>query len=147
MIITQQFRSDFNRFRLGIGGRNVALPAWRNAKTLALWRKAEAFGLVRLRQREECDSCQSVFGDEHEVWRNGHKLSKEASQKDLKEMLERDGVWVCISEYFHLGKWIPADSIGMCVGYNDPLDPFENCYIIELMAAALKEAEAETYDY
>ena len=34
-------------------------------------------------------------------------------------------------------KWEVVDSIGMCV-YANPLDPFENCYVPDLMASALK---------
>ena len=46
----------------------------------------------------------------------------------------------------HLGdEWQHADSIGMCC-YRDPLDPFENCYVVDLMKSAIDARKAHVED-
>ena len=99
-----------------------------NARTLIEWEKAESAGLVRLVAEPERDSMADVFGDE---------IAKREAQS-----VERWGCWVVFSEV-NAGsqstgdQWQMCDSIGMCV-YQNPLDPFQNCYVIDLMASALK---------
>lgn len=109
------------------------------ARTILAFRHAEADGLVRLRKEEEQESYLDVYGDSvlDGMERNGHPLSREDARKDLAETLERDGVWVSISEWFDGDEWQMADSCGMHTGYRDPLCPFQNCYIVDEMQAAL----------
>jgi len=50
---------------------------------------------------------------------------------------EITGCWWIVASVATGDKWEHADSIGMCV-YEDPLDPFQNCYVVDLMATALE---------
>lgn len=73
--------------------------------------------------------------------RNGHPISEEQARKDMVEILNRDGVWRTVSEWFDGEEWQQADSCGMHAGYENPLDPFENCYVIDEMQSALDALE------
>lgn len=114
------------------------------ARTIIAFRKAEADGLVRLRAEEEQESYLDVYGDSvlDGMERNGHPLSREDARKDLLETLDREGVWCSISEWFDGDDWQMADSCGMHTGYRDPLCPFQNCYIVDGMRAALDALNA-----
>jgi hypothetical protein len=129
-------RTDFQRF-LNAGGYCTppgrAACALSSARTLAQWREFEAAGLVRLRAVAEEENYFDVYG----------KPDDEREYKAICEQLERDGVWQCRSQYWDGSKWVTADSIGMCAGYNDPLSPFENSYIPDLMSAALENVSQE----
>lgn len=125
---------NFKRF-LAVGGYCTppgrAACALRSARTLEEWRKAESAGLVRLLASPEQESYESVFG-------------KESFEQD-RECIERHGCWWVTSEVNHGTEatgddWQHADSIGMCV-YANPLDPFENSYVIDLMQAALDQID------
>ena len=107
-----------------------AACALRSAKTLAEWREAERAGLVRLVAEPEREDYFAVFGRE----------DNEKYQKAMEQTLERDGCWHVFSQVNHGSesgdKWVFADGVGMCV-YRNPLDPFENDYVIDLMRSAL----------
>ncbi len=111
------------------------------AKTILAFREAESDGLVRMRCEPEQESYFSVFGDAEieDASRNGHPISKDEARKQLVEILERHGVWWTCSEWFDGEEWHHADSCGMHTGYGRPLDPFENCYIVDEMQSALDE--------
>lgn len=99
----------------------------RSAHTILAFREAEKAGLVRLRCEEEQENYFDVYGREDD----------EKQQKEMEAILERDGCWWTCSEWFDGEEWQHADSCGMHTGYRDPLDPFQNCYIIDEMQAAL----------
>jgi len=138
-------------------GSNAAL-ALSSAKTLIRFRELEEQGKVRLRAEAEQDSYFDVYGNEDGYTNaQGHEVSAEQARENIIEQIERDGCWWVVSEYletetcdiedckcqFHRKPretWEQADSIGMCI-YNDPTDPFENCYVIDLMDAAIKAYE------
>lgn len=107
-----------------------AACAIRNARTLAEWRAARNSNLVRLRMIPEEESYFDVFG----------RPDNEKERKEIETLLDRWGCYWVVSEVNHGNEtrddWQHADSIGMCV-YANPLDPFENCYIPDLMRAAL----------
>jgi hypothetical protein len=97
------------------------------ARTILAFHEAEKAGLVRLRAEEEQKNYFDVMGREDDP----------RHQKEIGEIIERDGCWWTCSEWFDGEKWQIADSCGMHTGYRDPLDPFQNCYIIEEMRSAL----------
>jgi hypothetical protein len=103
-----------------------AACALRSARVLADWRKAEKAGLVRLLAEEEQENYFDTYGtpdDPKEV-------------KAIADTIDRLGCYRIYTETWVNGRWLFADSIGMCV-YRNPLDPFENCYVIDLMQEAL----------
>lgn len=108
-----------------------AACAMRQARILAHWREAEAACLVRLRCEPEQESYFDVFG----------KPDTEKERKQMEATLERLGCWYIVAEVNDGSEaegddWRIVDAIGMCV-YDNPLDPFENCYVPDLMKAAL----------
>lgn len=122
-------RSDFQGF-LNEGayctppGR--AACALNHARTLDAWRRAEVAGLVRLRSEPERENYFDVYGEPDD----------ERERASIVAEIERNGCWWVVSEYWDGEDWQLADSIGMCV-YANPLDPFQNCYVVDLMASAL----------
>lgn len=134
-----QLRSDFQRFLYHgpalMVGRQAEL-ALRDARILARWRELEAQGKVRLTVEPEQESYFDVYGEP----------DSERERKALEGTLENLGCYWVASEYLsactcgETEEWEQADSIGMCV-YEDPTDPFENCYVIDLMDAAIKASD------
>ncbi len=141
---TQLFK-DWQRFRETSGyctppGR--AACAIRSARTLAEWRVLESAGLVRLRAEPEQESYFSVFGEpDGYEGANGRRVSAEQARKEMEEIIERDGNWCVVSQYWDGEKWRHADSIGQCTGYSNPIDPFCNDYVVGLMASAISKVE------
>lgn len=122
-------------------GHNARL-ALDSAKTLLRFRELEADGLVRLR----CEPEEEAYdpGDMLEHWeRNGHPVPRRQAEKELNEMLNNLGVWWTCTEWRpdEESEWRHADSCGMHSGYNNPKSPFENCYVIDEMAAAVDAYE------
>lgn len=107
--------------------------ALRMAKTITEWQEAESAGLVRLKADEERESYFSVYGEP----------DSEQERKAIVHSLELYGCFVVYSEV-NTGSeasgdnWEMCDSVGMCV-YKNPLDPFENYYVPDLMQAALRQ--------
>lgn len=124
--MNNQLRNDFRRFLETAGyctppGR--AACALNSARTLAQWRTDELLERVRLVVDEERESYADVYGREE--------------YEQSKKWIEKWGVHWVRSEYLTpSGNWETADSIGMCV-YKNPADPFENDYVIGLMASAI----------
>ncbi len=88
---------------------------------------------VRIRAEIEQDNYFSVYGREN--------ISKE-EDAEIERMIELWGMYCVISEYLdNDGEWQIADSVGMCI-YENPLNPFENEYVIDLMKSALDKREA-----
>ncbi len=110
-------------------GENAAL-ALRAARTLSRWEDLESKGFVKLETTpdEDCQKdwdCPSHCTKDHPC--------------DACRAYERDGAWETISYYRTdpEGEWEVADSCGGHVGYRDPSSPFENCYVIDEMNAAI----------
>lgn len=98
---------------------------------MAEWREAERADLVRLRIEPEQENYFDVYG----------KPDNDQEKARIERELERCDCWWIVAEVnegdeITGDKWEHADSIGMCV-YDNPLDPFENDYIPDLMRAAL----------
>lgn len=93
---------------------------------------------VRLRAEPEDENYFDVYGEpEGYTDIHGRHVSPEQERKNIERSIERDGCWYVFSEWFDGDEWQQADGVGMCAGYNDPLSPFENWYIPDLMRAAV----------
>lgn len=86
---------------------------------------------VRLQLVDEDESYFDVYG----------KPDDEGEYKRICDLIDRLGNYCVTSEYKLGDNWELADSIGHCCGYEDALSPFENCYVVDLMAAALQAAD------
>ena len=116
-----------------------AADSLKAARTILEFKRAEADGLVRMRAEPEQESYFDVYGDEElrHAERNGHSIPHDQARKELCELLDRYGVWWTVAEWFDGEEWQQAESCGMHAGYKDPLDPFENCYVVQEMQSAL----------
>jgi hypothetical protein len=102
--------------------------------TIETFRALESDGQVRLRALPETESYFDVYGEPdcaHE-------------RQEIIDQIERTGCWFVVSEFYADDAWHHADSVGMCVGYDDPLDPAENMYIEDLMRAAIRALEMQS---
>ncbi len=122
----------YRQFRKG-DTRLSARHALSMAKTVEAWRDAESAGLVRLVAEDERESYFDVYGEPDS------KKERDA----IVHSIETYGCYCLVSEV-NMGSeaegddWQMVDSIGMCAGYRNPLDPFENYCVPDLMSAALK---------
>ncbi len=135
---------DYSRFR---GAGYGAAQSLRAAKACAEFRKLESAGLVRVRYEEEQEDYFSVFGEpEGYTDLNGKRVSAKQEREEMCRTLERDGCWIVFTEYraSESDAWAIADSVGMCSGYKNPVSPTENCYVPDLMRAAVKAVEAQS---
>lgn len=114
------------------------VQALRNAKIVQEFEIAERAGLVRLVAEAEEENYFNVYGEpEGYLNAQGNWVTPEQERENIAEIIERDGCWIVLSEYWGDGKWVYADSVGMCV-YSNPRSAFENCYVPDLMQAALE---------
>jgi hypothetical protein len=98
------------------------------------FRILESQGLVRLRALPETESYFDVYGEPDSA----------QERQEIIDQIESNGCWFVVSEFHADGSWHHADSVGMCVGYSDVLDPAENCYIEGLMDSAVRAAESNS---
>ena len=107
----------------------TAQDALRSANVLAKFRKMESRGLVRLRAEPEEENYFDVYGEPE----------NEKDKKAIIHSIETYGCYWIVSERAcsKCGTFEHKDSIGMCI-YKNPLDPFENDYVIDLMENAIK---------
>jgi hypothetical protein len=131
----------YKRFRATGADADYSLRA---ARILDRFEDAENDGLVRIVAEPEMESYFDVYGEpEGYVGQYGRRVSAEQERKELTDTFERDGLWCIKAEYRSCekcGTFETSDSIGMNAGYQDPCSPFENCYVIDLMSAALEAA-------
>lgn len=80
----------------------------------------------------EPDGYTDIFGKWH---------SPEQERKEIEESIDRLGCWYVFSEYFDGEEWQRSDGVGMCSGYRNPVCPFQNCYVPDLMEAAIDALE------
>jgi hypothetical protein len=90
------------------------------------FRALESDGQVRIRAFPETDSYFDVYGEPDSA----------QERQEMIDLIEQNGCWFVVSEFYSDGAWHHADSVGMCV-YARPLDPAENCYVEDLMRAAI----------
>jgi len=124
----------YHRFRTsqfgGIIGQN-ALQCYQSAKILHDFTELERLGLARLVLHDEEENYFDVYGEPDD-----QKIKSE-----IIHQIETYGLFFITSETRESDSgqesdWYVQDSIGMCC-YKDPLSPFENPYIIDLMQSAL----------
>lgn len=117
--------------------------ALHSAKIVAAFNILESEGLVRMRAEPEKENYMEVYGkSEGYTKANGTHVSTEQAQKELCEILDRDGCWWTCSEIFVDEKWEMVDSCGMHTGYKNPLCPVENCYVVDEMQAAIDRTKS-----
>lgn len=119
--------------------------AFRAARMMARFAKLESAGLVRLYAEPEQEDYFSVFGEPDGYdGANGKRVSAGQERKEIEDTLERLGNWVVVTEWrgSEDSEWSSADSVGMCTGYNDPCSPLDNCYVPDLCAEAVRQAQA-----
>lgn len=102
--------------------------------TIETFRALESDGQVRLRALPETESYFDVFGEPDSA----------QERQEIIDQIDRCGCWCVVSEFYADGRWHHADAVGMCVGYNDPLDPAENAYVEDLMRAAIGSHEMQS---
>lgn len=90
---------------------------------------AQAQGLVKIRAEYEEESYFDVYGEP----------DTKKERDEICRLIDQWGMYCVLTEAKCpcCGSWELSDSIGMCI-YNDPLSPFENDYVIDLMDSALK---------
>jgi len=98
------------------------------------FRSLESQGLVRLRALPETESYFDVYGEPDSA----------RERQEIIDQIENSGCWFVVSEFYTDGQWHHADSVGMCVGYSNPLDPSENYYVEGLMDSAVRAAESNS---
>lgn len=115
-----------------------ALTAWMAAKSILRFKELEEEGRVRLRCEPELENYFSTYGEpEGYTNTNGKRVSAKEERAELVRIMDRDGLWWLCSEVWDGEEWQHSDSIGMCMGYKDPLNLFENCYVPDLMGSAV----------
>lgn len=138
--MTKQLLNVYRKFREHspsmLVGRNAEL-ALRNAKILLKFQELESEGKVQIYSEEENENYFDVFGEP----------DTEQQRKRIVDSLETYGCYWVASKVREKcdccgnDEWDTVDSIGMCVGYKDAESPFENPYVIDLMAAAVEHFE------
>jgi hypothetical protein len=128
---TKTLRKYFKKF-LETGAYSTppgkAACALKSAKILLEFQEREREELVRIQAEPEEESYFDVYGTD-----------SEKEREEIEVALDLYGCWNVFSEYYDGNTWQMADSIGMCTGYNDPTDPFQNVYIVNLMAEAISQ--------
>ena len=140
--MSKAIQRNYRQFR-GKGGMG-ARKAVRAARILAKWEELGE-GCVRMRAEAEEESYMDSYGEpEGYVDGNGRRVSVAQARKELVELIERDGCWRTVSEYFDGQEWQHADSCGMHTGYKDVLSPFENWYVVDEMEVLCRRYGAQT---
>ncbi len=124
-------QSVYRKFRAG-DFRLSAKHALCMAKRVVAFAEAEQAGLVRLVAEDERENYFDVYGEP----------DNDKERKAIEQSIERYGNYCLMAEVNNGSEasgddWELVDSIGMCAGYKNPLDPFENYYVPDLMKAAL----------
>ena len=135
----QQFRKSGYR----------ALESLRNAKITDSFYELECTEEVRLVSTPEFESYFSVYG-EPEGYTNqyGKRVTAEEERKEICDLIESNGSWIVESQYRnpYTGEWEFADSIGFCI-YSNPQSEYENCYVPDLMIAAMDQLKTAKFEY
>ncbi len=106
------------------------------ARTILRFRELEDAGAVRIRSEHQSENYFDIFGEP----------DTDKERKEIIDSIDRNGLhWVTSEvcsrcEECEDEQWEHADSVGMCI-YSDPCDPYENSYVVDLMKAAIEQAE------
>lgn len=119
--------------------------AWRSAGIVSEFRAHECgefddpeIGDMRIRL--EPDNEEYDPGDTLEPFRgsDGRWRTKEELERELSELLERNGVWGSIGEVWDGSEWVEVASCWGHAGYESADCPIENLYVVDHMAQCLK---------
>ena len=120
--MNRQLAREYRRFRAagigGVVGRDAA-NCLHAARTVLLWERLEAAGLVRL----------SVEPDDSYDW-----------SEEERERYGSDGAWGVVGSYRtgERGEWEHGDSVWGFVGYASVDSPTENPYVIDIMTQTIE---------
>lgn len=134
--LIREYRKARERKPFMIVGQD-AVASLDAARIILKFRELEEEGRVRIRAEHEQESYFDVFG----------RPETQREIDAIAEQLDRLGVWWVTTEVLHgcdrCGdeRWEHADSIGMCIS-KDPCDPYDNCYVVDLMREAIEQCEA-----
>ena len=120
---SKEVQEQYRQFRTW----QAAGQALHSAKTVVAWQPLEAAGLVRLRAEPE----------DEPYWTTLDRNMPKKECEEIMDAIERHGDFCVCSEYWDGRKWRVCDSIGHCAGYENVLDPHENCYVVDLMSSAI----------
>ena len=137
--------AEYRKFRgRGCIVGHDAQSALQSARVVTSYLKLKEAGLVTLRASPECENYFDVYGEpEGYINAQGHHVSPEQARKEMCDILDRLGCWYVSSAVNrgcrHCGRsdWETVDGVGMCAGYENPMSPYENPYVVDLMAAAI----------
>ena len=102
------------------------------ARTVLAFREAEKAGTVRIRAEAEEENYFDVYGEP----------DTPREREKIVDQICCLGCWWIVTEKWEYcescqrGGWVQMDSKGMCI-YDNPCDPYENCYVTDLMQSAL----------
>lgn len=122
--------------------------AKRNAVVLERFEWLSYQGKVRMyatpQEEDYIVATYGKSGPDGYIGKNGKRVSKKAAREELEEIISRLGVWWVTSQIWNekTQSWEVVEGIGFCCGYDNPLSPFENCYVPDLMRTAIIEAES-----
>lgn len=118
--------------------RAEGYPAHRaieDARTVVRFAKAEDEGKVRIEWKVDDESYDDSYLD---TWDDVSERKVAHYRKELRALIEREGVWGLVSEYKDTsGEWQHADSVWGMVGMDD------GGYRPQIMQAALDALEVE----
>lgn len=120
------------KFGTGQSGRDAQMSL-RSALVVCQWRKLEDAGLVRLIAEDEADPDLSYL----DTWDH-------LSERTKRNMIDRYyqlGI-VCVIGQYRTSEdagWKIGDSVGNCIGYENPLSYTDNSYVVDIMAQTISE--------
>lgn len=119
-----------------------ASQAHRMAKTVAEFLPRYDVQIVA---EPEQDGYFDVYGEpEGYVDQFGKWHSPEDERTEIVDQIDRLGLWIVCAQVRdpQTNEWETVDSVGMNCGYHDPTDWVENCYVPDLMRAAMDHADS-----
>lgn len=123
-----------------------ALESIHIAKTVEAF---DALDGVRIEAEPEEENYFDVYGEPAGYTdANGRYHTPEQEREDIADSIDRLGCWYVYAEVqcSKCEQWHRVDGVGMNCGYQDPTDPIENAYVVDLMSAAI-EARRDEYAY
>jgi len=127
--MTVQINRTYRRFR---NAGFSPVESLRNAKVVTEFESRED---VRIRWHANQENYFDVYGEPD-------------TKEDRDEICRLIDLWGCVCVYSEYqdedGYWQQADSVGMCI-YANPASPLENCYVPDLMKAALEASTVPRY--
>lgn len=136
--LVREYRKARARKPFMIAGQDAA-ASLDAARTILRFRELEQAGLVRIRAEHQQENYFDVYGEP----------DTQREREAIIDAIDRNGLSWVTTEVFHTceccedEQWEHADSIGMCI-YSDPCDPYENCYVVDLMRSAIDQVDELT---